>query len=300
MATRSLTLLCSIALVGCGAMGAAGIAAPKGARAAASPAAARDSRLAAIEKASGGRLGVALLDREGRLLLGNRVNERFAMCSTFKLPLAAMVLDGASKRRWALGERLRFGRGDLVGNSPSSKAALGQGYLTVEKAAEAIVTTSDNTAANLLLRRTGGAAALTGWIRRTGDPATRLDRFEPAMNENALADPRDTTTPLAMAGLTRRLALGGRLPKAEQARLRQWMIGARTGQRRIKAGLPKGWTLGHKTGTCGTAYNDVAWLRSPSGSDYLLAVYLDRPTVAGPQADAAIADVARLAVARAR
>lgn len=263
-------------------------------QAAAAPAASPARRLAAIEQASGGRLGVILLDARGRTLFANRPDERFAMCSTFKLPLAAMYADGSDRTP------LRLTRADLMGNSSYSEQMAAAGEMSVEGAAEHIVTESDNAAANLLLRRLGGPAAYTRRLRAWGDPVTRLDRYELGLNENARRDPRDTTSPAAIAGTTRRLVMGNLLPSAARDRLRGWMIGARTGLGRIRAGLPAGWTLGHKTGTCGTAYNDVGFLRTPAGHEYVLAVYLDRPTVPGDQAEAAIADVARLAAGMVR
>lgn len=252
-------------------------------------AAAPGQRLAAIERASGGRLGVALLDARGRILFANRADERFAMCSTFKLPLAAMFADGSDRTA------LPITRADLMGNSPYSEQMVASGELSVEGAAEHAVTESDNAAANLLLRRLGGPAVYTRRLRTWGDAVTRLDRYEPVLNENVRNDPRDTTSPAAMAGTARRLVVGNLLSATARERFRTWLVATRTGLGRIRAGLPAGWTMGHKTGTCGTAYNDVAFFRTPRGNEYVLAVYLDRPTVRDAQAEAAIADVGRLA-----
>ena len=257
---------------------------------AAPPAADVARQLAAIERASGGRLGVALIDAEGRTLFANRANERFAMCSTFKLALAAMFVDGHDRTP------LRITRADMMGNSPYSGRMLAGGELSIAGAGEHIVTDSDNAAANLLLRRLGGPEEYTRRVRAWGDAVTRLDRYELGLNENARNDPRDTTSPAAMAGTMRGLVMGDLLDAPARERFRGWLMGTRTGPRRIRAGLPASWTMGHKTGTCGTAYNDVAFFRTARGNEYVLAVYLDRPTVPGDQAEAAIADVARLAV----
>ena len=255
-----------------------------------------DPRLAAIEQRTGGRLGVALVDAGGRTLLQHRMDERFAMCSTFKLPLAGMVLDGVGRGRWSPGERLPLTRADILSHSPLSEPHVAAGHIPLGQATAAIVTHSDNAAANLILRRAGGPAALTAWLRTQGDPATRLDRFELALNENARGDPRDTTTPAAMANTARRLLIGDALPPASRDMLRQWTTASQTGLRRVRAGLPQSWQTGDKTGSCGTAWNDVAWIRAPSGAEYALAVYLDRPDVTAGQAEAAIAEVARLVV----
>ena len=259
-----------------------------------------DPSLAAIERRTGGRLGVALMDSNGRILVQHRMGERFAMCSTFKLPLAGMMLDGVRSGRWSLADPLPITRADIISHSPLSEPHVEGGSMTLEQATAAIVTHSDNAAANLILRRIGGPAALTAWLRAQGDPATRLDRTELALNENVLGDPRDTTTPAAMAGTARRLLIGDSLEPAARDRLRQWAASSETGLRRVRAGLPAGWQAGDKTGSCGTAFNDVAWLRAPSGAEYVLAVYLDRPSVASAAAEAAIADAARVAAQRVR
>jgi beta-lactamase class A len=251
-------------------------------------------RLAQLERSSGGRPGVALLDAGGRTLLGHRAGERFAMCSTFKLPLAAMVLARGPSQPTPLA----IGRADLLPHSPYSQRVLDEGAQhSVGLAAQAIVEQSDNAAANALLKLMGGPPAFTAWLRGAGDPVTRLDRYELELNENAPGDPRDTTSPAAMAGLTGRLAFGDTLTPAHRGQLRGWTAATRTGARRIRAGLPAGWTAGDKTGTCGTAWNDVAWFETPAGGRYTLAVYLDRPALRGEQAEAILAEAARIAAA---
>lgn len=252
------------------------------------------TRLAQIERSTGGRLGVALTNSEGRLLLSHRADERFAMCSTFKLLLAAMHARTEGAR-----DPMRITRADLLGNSPYSEQVVASGEMRVGFAAEHIVTQSDNTAANLLLRRMGGPAEYTRRVRALGDQVTRLDRYELGLNENAQSDPRDTTSPAAMAASSRRYIMGDLLHPQWRYAFRGWMIATRTGVRRIRAGLPAGWVAGDKTGTCGNAVNDVAFFRTPAGSEYILAVYYDRPASTA-RGEAAIAEVARVAAGLAR
>lgn len=250
---------------------------------------------AEIEKETGGRLGVALVDPTGALLLGFNRDERFAMCSTFKAPLAAAVLVGAEGGKFGLDGTLSFGKDDVLEYAPVVKKNLKRGRMSMGELAQAAVEVSDNSAANLLLPMLGGPEGLTAFMRAHGDTVSRLDRTEPDLNENAEGDPRDTTSPAAMAGLMGRLIF--RDMKAESATtLRSWLNASSTGDHRIKAGLPEGWTSGGKTGSCGTAYNDVALVKSPSGEEYVLAVYLDRPTVDAKKAEAAIAETARAAL----
>lgn len=251
--------------------------------------------LAAIEARTGGRLGVALVDAGGRLLIGHRADELFALCSTFKLPLAAMVLSSGVSQR----APLALAAEDLLPNSPYAQEVLAAGGpARIGFAAQAIVERSDNAAANALLRRFGGPEAFTAWLRRTGDPVTRLDRYELALNENAPGDPRDTTSPVAIARTGAEIVFGEVLIPAHRDQLRRWTIASRTGLSRIRAGLPAAWTAGDKTGSCGSAWNDVGWFETPSRVNYVLAVYLDRPRVGATDAEAAIADVARLIAAR--
>ena len=248
-----------------------------------------------IEKETGGRLGVALIDSKGALLLGFNRDDRFAMCSTFKAPLAAAVLMGAESGKFGLEGQVAFSKSDLQEYAPVVKANMKRGRMSMAELAEAAVEVSDNSAANLLLPFVGGPEGLTAFMRSHGDAVSRLDRNEPDLNENAEGDVRDTTSPAAMAGLMARLIFQDMQPDSAK-RMREWLNGSSTGDRRIKAGLPEGWTSGGKTGSCGTAFNDVALVKAPSGEEYVLAIFLDRPTVDAKAADSAIAQAARAAL----
>ncbi|MGK2908195.1 MAG: class A beta-lactamase [Sphingobium sp.] len=248
-----------------------------------------------IEEKAGGRLGIALVDAQGKLLLGFNRDERFALCSTFKAPLAAAVLMGAENGRYGMDGTLPITQEDILDHAPVVKAALKKGRMAISDLARAAVEVSDNSAANILLPIIGGPEGLTGFLRAHGDTMTRLDRTEPTLNENAVGDERDTTSPAAIATVMSRLLFQD-MPGPAAEQLRGWLEGSTTGKARIRAGLPQGWQAGDKTGSCGTAFNDVAVLRSPAGKDYVLAIYLDRPTVDDKQADAAIADATRAAI----
>ncbi len=248
-----------------------------------------------IEKETGGRLGVALVDSSGALLIGFNRDERFAMCSTFKAPLAAAVLTGAEGGKFGLEGEVSFTKADVLDYAPAVKKNLKRGRMSMAELAEAAVELSDNSAANLLLPMLGGPEGLTAFFRAHGDEVSRLDRPEPDLNENVEGDPRDTSSPAAMAGLMARLLFTDLKPESADI-LRGWLNDSKTGDRRIKAGLPEGWTSGSKTGSCGTAYNDLALVKSPTGEEYLLAIYLDRPTVKAEAAEAAIAETARAAL----
>lgn len=255
-------------------------------------------KLTALELQSGGRMGVAVVGSTGDLLVGYRSDERFAMCSTFKTLLAADVLHKVDRRRLSLKKRIIYGPGELQEYAPAAKAKFddkrNRGVMTVAELAEAAVVQSDNSAANLLLGQLGGPEEVTRFARSLGDMTTRLDRNEPTLNENGLGDERDTTSPVAMAKLTQKVTIGPTLRPTSRQKLVNWMIESPTGAERIRAGLPTTWKAGSKTGTCGNAYNDVAVAWDSHGYPMVVAVYLDRPTKTGSDANKIIADVARL------
>ncbi len=248
-----------------------------------------------IEARIGGRIGMAIVAEEGGLRSAYRGDERFAMCSTFKLALAAAVLERVDEGAMSLDDVVAFGEADILDYAPVAREHLADGRMTVAQAAEGISTLSDNTAANLLLAQVGGPEGLTAFFRRHGDEVSRLDRFEPELNENALGDERDTTSPIAMSELVRRLVFTDALSPGGRDQLAAWAIANRTGDARIRAGIPQGWRVGDKTGSCGTAFNDVGIVWPPNGPAFVLAIYIDRPTAEADQVDAAIAEIGALA-----
>jgi beta-lactamase class A len=240
-----------------------------------------DRRLRAIQDSlgRGARLGVMAVDTGSGRQIAFNANMRFAMCSTFKLPLAAFVLRLADRRLLSLAEQLTFLPRDLIENSPIVEANLERGGLPIEELAAAAVRQSDNSAANLLLRRTGGPGALTDFVRACGDRVTRVDRYELALNSNVDGDPRDTTTPAAVAALVRTLLLGDMLSARSRARLTEWMVTSVRKPDRLKGGFPRGWRVGHKPGTGrGGAVNDVAIAWPPGKPPLIAAAYISGGT----------------------
>jgi beta-lactamase class A len=244
------------------------------------------------------RLGVAALDTGSGRTLRFDAQSRYAMCSTFKLPLAAAILAEVESGRLRLADEIRFGEADLLAYAPVVRANLRRGRLTVERLCAAIVEVSDNSAANLLLGRIGGPAGLTAFIRRSGDRLTRLDRYEEELNSNLPGDPRDTTTPAAMLGLMRALLLGDALAAGSRARLAGWMEGATTGRRRLRAGLPPGWRAGDTTGNgANGAANDIAIAWPPERPPILIASYISGTELDDARRHAAHASVGRVVAA---
>jgi beta-lactamase class A len=257
------------------------------------------TQLADLERQSGGRLGVAMLDCGNGRLVGWRLDDRFPMCSTFKMMLAALILHRVAIGEERLDRRIVVGTADLLTYAPVTSKYVGDPGMTILALCEAAVTMSDNTAANVLLATSGGPKALTRFARSIGDRETRLDRIEPALNEARAGDPRDTTTPAAMARSLRKLALGSALPADGRALLTRWLIGCRTGAARLRAGLPAGWAVGDKTGTGDRgSTNDIAIIW-PTGRDpVIVAAYMTGVTLGADAREAILASVGRLAAAQ--
>ena len=208
--------------------------------------------VAAFEAVSGGHIGIyAENSRTGRRIEW-RPDDRFVMCSSFKASLAALILQRVDHREDSLSDRIAFGPNDMQDwYAPVAKANLSRGWMTVGEMCAASVEHSDNTCASLLLKRVGGPAAITSFWRSLGDRTSRLDDPEPILNRTPLGGVRDTTTPRAMANTFKKLTLGGVLSSPSRSTLNGWLVANTTGDNRLRAGLPKAWTTGDKTGNNG-------------------------------------------------
>jgi beta-lactamase class A len=251
----------------------------------------------ALEKEAKGRLGLAILDTGSGARFVHRANERFPMCSTFKLPLAAAVLGQVDLGRERLDRAIAIAHSDIVAHSPVTKPRVG-GSATVAELCEATMTESDNAAANLLLPIVGGPAGLTRFMRGLDGGVSRIDRYEPALNESRSGDPRDTTSPAAMVAMLQRLALGSVLSPPSRERLVGWMLANKTGAKRMRAGLPAAWRAGDRTGAgANGSNNEAAILWPPNRPPILVAAYLTQTPLSFEQANAVHARLARLITA---
>jgi beta-lactamase class A len=253
--------------------------------------------LAQLEKENNGRLGVAVLDIGSGESSGHRTDERFAMCSTFKMLLAAAVLERVDSGKESLARRIPIPATGLLPHSPGTQEHAGSSMPVLDLCA-VIVTLSDNTAANLLLASIDGTAGITRFARSLGDNATRLDRIEMALNEALPGDPRDTTSPAAMVANMQKLILGDKLSAGSRERLTGWMIANKTGDERLRAGITSGWRVGDKTGSNGeNTTNDVAIIWPPRQAPVLVAAYLTACAGSEAKRNAVLAQVGRLVAA---
>jgi beta-lactamase class A len=252
--------------------------------------------LADLEKAHGGRLGVCVLDVATGRRVDHRADERFAMCSTHKFLAAGFALQRVDQGQDSLGRRISYSKDNLVTYSPATEKHVGDG-MTLGELCEAALTLSDNTAANLILDSLGGPAGFTSRVRALGDDVTRLDRIEPALNEAKPGDPRDTTTPAAMAENVRKLVLGDALSASSRDRLASWMVANTTGDKRLRAGIPKNWRVGDKTGSGGNSQtNDIAVVWPPDRGPLIVTTYYGTSPTSDDERERVFAEVGRLAV----
>lgn len=237
------------------------------------PPTAAQRELAELESRFGGRIGVYGWDTGRGARVGHRADERFALCSTYKVLAAAAILRLRTTRPGLLEQRVHYGRGELVAGSPVTEAHVADG-MTVAELCAAAITHSDNTAANQLLGLLGGPPQVTAFARTLGDQITRLDRTEPELNVVPPGELRDTSTPAQMATTLRALVLGDALDPTGRDLLTGWLVANTTGGARIRAGLPAGWRVGDKTGTgpAGEA-NDVAVAWPPNRPPLVISVY---------------------------
>lgn len=253
-------------------------------------------KMAAIEQRAGGHIGVSAYDTGTARRIEYRPNERFLMCSTFKFLAAAAVLKRVDEKKDDLNRFVRYTSKDILQYAPVTKQHLAEGGMKLGDLCAAAIQQSDNTAGNLLLQTIGGPAGFTAFARTLGDTTTRLDRIEPQLNIGAPGDERDTTTPAAMQHDMLLLLNGKVLSAASRHRLDQWLAGNQTGAAMIRAGVPKDWKVGDKTGRGRNNTNDIAILRPPGKSPIVLAIYSEGSATSAEARIAMIAEVARVII----
>lgn len=255
--------------------------------------------LDSYERESGGRIGVYAENLATGAKLAWRADERFVMCSTFKASLAACVLARVDRGEQQLAAMIPYGQADLLEYAPVARQNLAAGKMSIADMCKAIVELSDNTCANLLLARVGGPAALSAFWRSIGDATSRLDHNEPELNRSPPGDPRDTTTPSAMAGNLKRLVVGEALSPASRAQLTAWMVGCKTGANRLRGGLPAGWKIGDKTGNNGEdASGDIAVVWPKPDTPILIAAYVQGGAPTAAQIETVFARIGRMVAER--
>ena len=240
------------------------------------------------------RIGVAMLNEDGESRKVLNADRRFAMCSTFKFLAVAAVMRRVDRGEDNLDRFVRYDDRDILAWAPVTKQHLGEGGMTLEALCFAAIAYSDNTAANLILQTLGGPAAVTSYARSLGDEITRLDRTEPDLNNVAHGDDRDTTSPAAMLHDMQKIFRGDALSVSMRDKLESWLMQNTTGDAMIRAGVPRDWRVGDKTGQNQTGNsNDIGIILRPDGRAVLLCVYVDAPGASIERRAKMIEDVTR-------
>jgi beta-lactamase class A len=248
-----------------------------------------DREIGAIaERAKPGVLGVGLMNLESGETWVFNGDRRFPMQSVFKAPLGAAVLAEVDAGRLSLAEVINLDEKDISAPfSPIADAWPARRDYSVRELLVAAAGGSDNTAADVLMRRIGGPGAVTAWLDQKHVEEVRVDRYERELQPNVsgmasfriawkgepaylaamhtvpeamrraamaayLADPRDTATPRGALSFLYVLNDGQLLKRESRVLLDQIMTETSTGANRLKAGFPKGARLEHKTGTART------------------------------------------------
>lgn len=246
---------------------------------------------------AGSRIGVMAVDVSTNRRADYRADERFIMCSTFKVLAVAAVLKRVDEKKEKLGRFVRYDETQLLEYAPVTRAHAKEGGMSLEALCATAIEQSDNTAANLILETIGGPKGVTDFARSLGDEFTRLDRMEPELNRATPGDDRDTTTPAAMGKDLQRLLTSDVLSQESRARLEGWMVANETGLKMIRASVPADWRVGDKTGRSGNgACNDIAILRPPTGGPLFLAIYVNAPNESPEGRDSLVAEAAKIAL----
>lgn len=252
------------------------------------------ARIVQVEGRLNARLGFAALDLNSGRKWEYHSDQRFPLCSTFKVVAAAAYLKKVDDGSDSLSRRVTLKESDLVAYSPLTETRIGEDGLSMAEICEAALTLSDNTAGNTILAAIGGPEGLTQFARQLGDQKFRLDRWETDLNEAKVGDDRDTTTPGAMLETIEKLLFGDVLSEGSKQQLRAWMIDNQTGDAKLRAGLPTTWTIGDKTGGGNNgSMADVAFALQPNGAPLLVAVYMTETKASFDERNAGIADIAR-------
>ncbi len=252
-----------------------------------------------------GRVGAACALLEGGPGLALREAERFPMQSVYKLPIAMAVLAAVDRGALRLEARIAVTPADLIppqGHSPLRDAHPQGAEVSLRELLRLAVAESDGSASDVLLRLLGGPAAVQAYLARLGVRGVEVADTEQAIVGDWAVQYRNSATPRGALELLRALHQRRGLSAPSQRLLLELMTVTRTGLRRLRAGLPPGASLAHKTGTSGmragitAATNDLGIVTLPDGRHLAIAVFVADSPEDEARREALIAELARAAV----
>lgn len=293
--SKALTALASFILVVCSLTACTTGTPPPTASPTTSAAMSAEHAFAELEQSHHSRLGVAAIDTGTGDVVAYRSTERFAFASTNKTFIAAAVVKQSTAAD--LDTVVHYTRDDLLAYAPITSQFVDTG-MTVRQLLDAMLRFSDNTAANILVKRLGGPPAVQQFLAGLGDTTTHVDRLEPDLNEAVPGDPRDTTTPQQFAANLRKVILGSGLTPAQQGLIRNAMLDNTTGDGAIRAGVDPAWPVADKTGTGDRGIrNDIAVLYPIKGSPIIVVIMTEPVDPSASADDPLVAAAAKAAIA---
>ena len=252
-----------------------------------------------ISEAARGRVGVTATVLETGESVSLNGNQRFPMQSVYKLPIAMAVLERVDRGKLKLNQKIRVKTSDVVrGSQILDQKSIGV-ELTLTELLKYMVSDSDNTACDVLLRLVGEPKIVTQYLRDLGVNDIVVSNTEQELMQDPAVQYRNDATPDAAVVLLRAFHEGKGLSKSSQALLRRLMIETSTGKKRIKGLLPNGTVVAHKTGTSATvkgvtaATNDVGLVMLPNGQNLAIAVFVADSTAEAAIREQMIAKVTR-------
>ncbi|EJV59206.1 class A beta-lactamase BlaIII [Bacillus cereus] len=247
---------------------------------------------AKLEKEYDAKLGIYALDTGTNQTVAYHSDDRFAFASTSKsLAVGALLRKNSLE---ALDQRITYTHEDFSNYNPITEKHVDTG-MTLKELADASVRYSDSTSHNLILKQLGGPSEFEKILREMGDTVTTSERFEPELNEVHPGETHDTSTPEAIAKTLQSFTLGTALPIEKRELLVDWMKRNTTGDKLIRAGVPKGWEVADKTGagSYGTR-NDIAIIWPPNKKPIVLAILSNHDKEDAKYDDKLIADATKV------
>jgi len=221
-------------------------------------------------------IGLSAIETYNNTQINYHANKRFPMDSTSKLMTVSAILKKSESDPALLKRKIFFTADDVKksGYAPITVKHIKSG-MTIADLCAAALEYSENAAVNQLMKILGGPSSVTQFARSIGDEKYLLVRWEPELNSAIPHDKRDTTTPSAMAESVQKLVLGNALGHSQRLQLQEWMKHCKTGDDRIRAGVPRYFIVGDKTGTGGYgSIGDIGVVWRPHASAIVLAVYV--------------------------
>ncbi|WP_083003508.1 class A beta-lactamase [Halomonas sp. GT] len=245
-----------------------------------------------IERQLDARVGFAAYNLETGQRWEYNADQLFAMSSTFKTLACASLLQRVDEGNEQLERRVKVSASDIVTYSPVTEAYADNREISLFELCEATMTTSDNTAANLILQAIGGPQAVTEFVRELGDSVTRLDRWETELNEATPHDERDTSTPNAMVSNLEKLVVGNALSPQSKNQLREWLVNNEVADGLFRSHMPDEWVIGDRTGAGGFGSRSItAVIWPPEREPTIVAFYITETDASFEERNSAIAEL---------